>query len=78
MHRVLSSSAYWLSLCRRPPKACSAPLLQGSPAKSDNVAPVDRAYLQSIWDGWASGDIEKQGRFYAQGPAAICSSTLRR
>lgn len=44
------------------PAASKAP-----PAKSDVVVPVDRAYLQSIWDGWASGDIEKQGRFYAQG-----------
>lgn len=42
-----------------PPKSGSA--------KSDNVAPVDLAYLQSIWDGWASADIDKQGRFYAQG-----------
>ncbi len=32
------------------------------------VPPVDKAYLQSIWDGWASNDLEKQGRFYAQGP----------
>lgn len=32
------------------------------------VQPVDKAYLQSIWDGWASNDLEKQGRFYAQGP----------
>jgi ketosteroid isomerase-like protein len=38
-----------------------------APAKSDSVPAVDRAYLQSIWDGWASADIEKQGRFYAQG-----------
>ena len=40
---------------------------QAKAAKSDNVAPVDRAYLQSIWDGWASTDLDKQGRFYAQG-----------
>ena len=40
-------------------------------AKSDTVAPVDRAYLQSIWDGWASADIEKQGRFYVQGPGHL-------
>jgi ketosteroid isomerase-like protein len=35
--------------------------------KTESVAAVDRAYLQSIWDGWASNDIEKQARFYAQG-----------
>lgn len=40
---------------------------QPKATKSDTVAPVDRAYLQSIWDGWASDDIEKQGRFYAEG-----------
>ncbi|MBS1849453.1 MAG: nuclear transport factor 2 family protein [Acidobacteria bacterium] len=28
----------------------------------------DKAYLQKIWDGWGSLDIEKQGQFYAQGP----------
>ncbi len=44
---------------------------QTKPAKSDNGAPVDRAYLQSIWDGWASADLDKQGRFYAQGPGHL-------
>ncbi len=34
-------------------------------------AQVDKAYLQSIWDGWASNDVEKQGRFYAQGPGHL-------
>jgi ketosteroid isomerase-like protein len=43
------------------------PAPKASAAKSDAVAAVDRAYLQSIWDGWASSDLEKQGRFYAQG-----------
>lgn len=38
-----------------------------APTKGGDTAAVDRAYLQSIWDGWASADIEKQGRFYAQG-----------
>jgi ketosteroid isomerase-like protein len=31
------------------------------------AAAVDRAYLQSIWDGWASTDLEKQSQFYAKG-----------
>ena len=44
---------------------------QTLPPKSDTVAAVDRAYLQSIWDGWASADIEKQGRFYVQGPGHL-------
>ncbi|MGC2109235.1 MAG: nuclear transport factor 2 family protein [Candidatus Korobacteraceae bacterium] len=44
------------------------------PAQSSKTAPVkpapsvDKAYLQSIWNGWASNDVEKQGQFYAQGP----------
>ncbi len=29
---------------------------------------VDRAYLQSIWDGWAAADLEKQAQFYVKGP----------
>ena len=48
---------------------------QNTPAQSTTSAPkaataaaVDKAYLQSIWDGWASNDIDKQGRFYAQSP----------
>jgi len=44
---------------------------QAKPAKSDNVAAVDRAYLQSIWDSWASNDLDKQARFYAQGPGRL-------
>jgi ketosteroid isomerase-like protein len=27
--------------------------------------------LQSIWDGWASADLDKQGRFYVQGPGHL-------
>ncbi len=38
-----------------------------APAKAATPAPVDKAYLQSIWDGWAANDLEKQGQFYAQG-----------
>jgi ketosteroid isomerase-like protein len=42
-------------------------------APKTNAAPatVDRAYLQSIWDGWAAADLEKQSRFYAQGPGHL-------
>ena len=39
----------------------------GKSAASTAAAQVDKAYLQSIWDGWASNDVEKQGRFYVQG-----------
>lgn len=44
---------------------------KASAAKAATAPPVDRAYLQSIWDGWASADIEKQGHFYAQGPGHL-------
>lgn len=41
---------------------------QKSPAASPSAAAaVDKAYLQSIWDGWTAADLEKQGQFYAQG-----------
>jgi ketosteroid isomerase-like protein len=29
---------------------------------------VDKAYLQKIWDGWATLDAAGQKQFYAQGP----------
>ena len=35
------------------------------------TAAVDKAYLQSIWDGWTSADLDKQGKFYAQGPGHL-------
>jgi len=28
----------------------------------------DKAYLQKIWDGWATLDPSNQGQYYAQGP----------
>jgi len=37
-------------------------------AKSAAVGGVDRAYLQKIWDGWASLDVTGQKQYYAQGP----------
>ena len=39
------------------------PAASPSPA----TAAVDKAYLQSIWDGWTAADLDKQGQFYAQG-----------
>ena len=45
------------------------PSSKGASAKSSG--PVDQAYLQSIWDGWASNDVEKQGQFYVQGPGHL-------
>jgi len=43
-----------------------------SPAATKPATPaLDKAYLQSIWDGWASSDLEKQGQFYARGPGRL-------
>lgn len=37
-------------------------------AKGSAGGGVDRAYLQKIWDGWASLDVPGQKQYYAQGP----------
>jgi ketosteroid isomerase-like protein len=50
-----------------PASAQTATAPASSPA-SKAAAAVDKAYLQSIWDGWSAGDLDKQGQFYAKGP----------
>lgn len=42
-----------------------------APAHDPKAAPVDRAYLQSIWDGRAATDLDKQAKFYVQGPGHL-------
>jgi ketosteroid isomerase-like protein len=37
------------------------------PAKPGAAGGVDRAYLQKIWDGWATLDAAGQKQYYAQG-----------
>jgi len=37
-------------------------------AKAPASGAVDKAYLQKIWDGWASLDAAGQKQYYAQGP----------
>jgi ketosteroid isomerase-like protein len=37
-------------------------------AKKNAGATVDKAYLQKIWDGWATLDPAGQKQYYAQGP----------
>jgi ketosteroid isomerase-like protein len=51
-------------------QSTSAPS-KNAAAKASAPLPVDKAYLQSIWDGWSSDDVEKQGQFYAQGPGHL-------
>lgn len=51
------------------PAAAQTTTAPTTPATSKSAATttVDKAYLQSIWDGWSSADLDKQGQFYAQG-----------
>jgi ketosteroid isomerase-like protein len=40
-----------------------------SPAKKSSAVPApDKAYLQKIWDGWATLDPSNTAKFYATGP----------
>ena len=40
-----------------------------SPAKKSSAVPApDKAYLQKIWDGWATLDPANTAKFYATGP----------
>jgi ketosteroid isomerase-like protein len=41
------------------------------PAKSSKPAAPDKAYLQQIWDGWATLDTKNVAKFYADGPHAF-------
>jgi ketosteroid isomerase-like protein len=47
-------------------------LQSGSAQQQKRVSPgagaVDKAYLQRIWDGWATLDASGQRQFYAPGP----------
>jgi ketosteroid isomerase-like protein len=46
------------------PQPASAP--EGTKAPAAGV--VDKAFLQKIWDGWATLDAAGQKQYYAQGP----------
>ncbi len=48
-----------------------APPAKATAGKPAVPAPVDKAYLQSIWDGWAAADIDKQAQFYVAGPGHL-------
>jgi ketosteroid isomerase-like protein len=37
-------------------------------SKAGAAGAVDKAYLQKIWDGWATLDAAGQKQYYAQGP----------
>jgi ketosteroid isomerase-like protein len=46
-------------------------LAQKATKESPAGGAVDRAYLQKIWDGWATLDAAGQKQYYAQGPHAF-------
>jgi ketosteroid isomerase-like protein len=37
-------------------------------ARATSGVGMDKAYVQKIWDGWATLDASKQKQYYAQGP----------
>jgi hypothetical protein len=43
------------------------PKQQEKAAKPAASATIDKAYLQKIWDGWATLDAAGQKKYYAQG-----------
>jgi len=56
---MLCLFALTLSALAQPPKP---------PAKKPVSPPPDKAYLQKIWDGWATLDPANVAKFYATGP----------
>lgn len=71
MHRIMIVLAMLALALPSAAQSSSPQQSKESAPETKTAAPVDRAYLQGIWDGWASNDIEKQGRFYAQGPGHL-------
>ena len=52
--------------------ALTLPALAKSAAKKTAVPPApDKAYLQTIWDGWSTLDPANVAKFYATGPHAF-------
>jgi len=40
-------------------------------AKDANSGVLDKAYIQGFWNGWASGNVDAQGKYYAQEPGHL-------
>ncbi len=57
---LLCLLALTLSSIAQPPKPAAK--------KSAAPAPPDKAYLQTIWDGWSTLDPANTAKFYASGP----------
>jgi ketosteroid isomerase-like protein len=64
---TMKPHALVLALC----VACSAltsPLVTNAKKMPGKSAAPDKAYLQKIWDGWATLDPSNVAQFYASGP----------
>ena len=68
---LIAILAVTLSPCFAQNPAQQPPPKEAPKTSSAGTAAVDRAYLQSIWDGWASADLEKQAQFYVKGPGHL-------
>ena len=57
-----------VAICMMVPGFTQAGLAQKAKKSPAAAGAVDKAYLQKIWDGWASLDVAGQKQYYAQGP----------
>ena len=64
LHRLLTTALCLLAITVSP----SAQIKKPAAKKSSAVAAPDKAYLQKIWDGWATLDPANTAKFYATGP----------
>ncbi len=69
--QIVTALVIALTLPSLAQKAAAPPPTEAPKTAAAASAPVDRAYLQSIWDGWATANLEKQAKFYAKGPAHL-------
>ena len=57
-----------VAICLMIPGFTQTGFAQKATKASAGAGAVDKAYLQKIWDGWASLDAAGQKQYYAQGP----------
>ncbi|MGC2473760.1 MAG: nuclear transport factor 2 family protein [Candidatus Sulfotelmatobacter sp.] len=58
-----------VSLCLLVFAACASAQTKKSAMKNSTASPVpDKAYLQKIWDGWATLNPDNVAQYYATGP----------
>lgn len=64
LHRFLTTALCLLAIT----VSASAQIKKPAARKSSAVPAPDKAYLQKIWDGWATLDPANTATFYATGP----------